>query len=94
MRKRPEDPCERAVDELTPDHVREVARELRLVANRLSGLILQRAPSVDGLEFVVLADLAGSALEQLDCVTTELAARGTGEIVARHDMKQPETAAR
>ena len=68
---RPEDPCKRSSDTLTPNHVGELAAELRRNATRVARTIAQRA-ALSGAELVTLADLAGFALWALESVALDL----------------------
>ena len=68
---RPEDPCNRSSDTLTPSHVGELAGELRRSATRVARTIAGRA-ALSGAELATLADLAGFALWALDSVALDL----------------------
>jgi len=75
--RRAQDPCRRASDELSADHVRILVGEMSVVAKRLARALLAGASATGDPEALrELADLAGSALSQLERVASALRAPG------------------
>ena len=80
---RAQDPCERDSDELSREHVRALAGALRTAATQLSRELCWRANATSDLAALVgLADLAGSALAQIDRVAVDLPRRAPEEATA------------
>jgi hypothetical protein len=74
------DPCERASDELTPAHLRQLVRELSTTATRLRRGLLSGLER--GTEPMALADVAMTATLQLSLCLDELGDEMAPEAVA------------